>query len=65
MSHECPAPGCTAPVPFHQLACRKDWYRLPRSLRNALNDAYHGAGQGSDEHTVAMRACLTWYRENA
>ena len=62
--HDCPANGCTAQVPFHQLACRADWYRLPKRLRDELNAAYHGEGQGTDRHTEALRACLDWYREN-
>lgn len=60
-THTCP--GCSKrEVPRHQLSCRPCWYRLPKNLRDDLNNAYH---RGTPEdHAAAMRACLDWYRDN-
>ena len=63
-NHECPAPGCTAQVPYEMLACRVDWFRLPQHLRNDVNRAWYGPGALSDEHNDALAAALTWYDEH-
>lgn len=64
--HKCPAPGCEASVPPDMLACRNDWYRLPRGLRNRIWAAWAGgAGAGSGKHTAAVREAVQWYRENS
>lgn len=57
-----PCPSCDKrQVPRHQLACRPCWYRLPKALRDRLNNAYH---RDPLDHPQAMRACLDWYRDN-
>jgi len=57
-THECPANGCTARVPYHQLACRPHWYRIPKPFRDAVWRTYQQEGQGSPAHTAAIRAAV-------
>lgn len=64
-SHQCPAPNCTANVPQNMLACRRDWYRLPREVRNRVWAAWYGPGPGSDEHNAAVAEATAWYAEHA
>jgi len=63
-SHTCPAPECSRQVPAHQLACRTDWYRLPKDLRDRVWAAYYGPGPGSDEHNDVVREAVEWYHAN-
>lgn len=65
MTHKCPAPECEKDVPADMLACRADWYRIPKPLRTAVWRAWErGAGAGSDEHTLALEAAIGWLRRN-
>lgn len=64
MNHECPAPGCTQQVPQNKLACPRDWYRIPKPLRNAVWHAYYGNGMGSSEHLAAIALAVRWLKEN-
>lgn len=65
MAHQCPAPGCTIQVPDNMLACRHDWYRLPKPIRSAIWAAWdNGAGEGSPEHRRAVVEALVWYDTN-
>jgi hypothetical protein len=66
MTHKCPAPGCESDVPDDMLACRKDWYRIPKPLRTAIWRAWRqGEGAGSAEHGNAIRAAIGWLERNA
>jgi hypothetical protein len=57
--HACPIPGCTTPVPHHQLMCRTHYRMVPAHLGQELYRAYNrGAGQGSERHVRAMEACI-------
>jgi hypothetical protein len=40
MSHTCHATGCRVPVPPRMFMCRKHWYSLPKSMRDAVWAAY-------------------------
>lgn len=65
MPHVCPNPPCKAQVSDNMLACRKDWYRLPRSLRNRIWVAWaEGEGAGSPEHSGLVRQAIQWYQDN-
>jgi hypothetical protein len=65
MSHVCPAPGCETQVPAHMLACRPDWYRIPKPYRQAIWRAWRdGAGAGSLEHRAAVTAAKGWLEDN-
>lgn len=61
--HECPG-RCGAQVPDRLFACKDDWYRLPRDLRQPILDT---AGQSLLEpgRLNAVRDARRWYRENA
>lgn len=40
MAHLCHATGCETAVPPRMFMCKKDWYRLPKAMRDAIWDAY-------------------------
>jgi hypothetical protein len=61
-THGCP--GCGAPVARHQLACKPDWYRLPKPLRDAINSAYRHRERNPAAHRAALGAAMRWYRAN-
>lgn len=56
-THECPAPTCSARVPFSQLACRTHWRLVPADLRSALTRAWRN-DFGSDDYFAARADCL-------
>jgi hypothetical protein len=51
--HKCPAVGCALNVPARKLMCPRHWYMVPRTLRDAVWDAYRDAGTGSPAHRAA------------
>jgi hypothetical protein len=58
-THRCPVGDCPVHVPHEQLMCPRHWPRVPSSLKRALHRARRaGAGEGSREHQLAMRACV-------
>ena len=57
--HDCPG-GCGAPIPYHLLACRADWYRLPADLR----EPFGRHRIGTLAHLRAVSAAYAWYRAN-
>lgn len=59
--HKCP--GCDELVPRSQLACRRDWARLPADLRAEVSAAYRD-GPMSGRHVAALGDALDWYRNN-
>ncbi len=52
-THTCPAPGCTAPLPFHILFCRSHWWLVPRPLRLQVSRAWRAwlTSQPGESHT--------------
>lgn len=62
-THGCPG-DCGARVPKHQLACKPCWFRLPKPLQRALNQAFQRRGQNPAAHRAALAAALDWYRRN-
>jgi hypothetical protein len=63
-THACPG-GCGAQVPHHQLACKPCWFRLPKPLRDDVNDAYRNRRRdGALPHLRAIREASRWYRAN-
>lgn len=57
-SHTCPAGDCTAIVDNRLLMCSRDWYRVPRALRNAVSRAYRDNGLGSLQLLRAQQAAI-------
>lgn len=62
-THPCPG-GCGADVPHHQLACKPDWFRLPKPLRDEINAAYPRRRANPLRHTRAIAEASRWYRAN-
>jgi hypothetical protein len=66
-THDCPG-GCGAQVARHMLACKRDWYRLPKELREAVWDGWQrrrsGRPNGVRDHARAVRAAIDWYVDN-
>lgn len=71
-THECPC-GCRGRVPRHQLACKPGWFRLPRHLRNAVNDTYYTRTHTRDPdkrsaavvaHRKALEMAFDWYERH-
>jgi hypothetical protein len=61
--HPCPG-GCGRSIPHHRLACRADWYRLPRELRLAITSAYGGPNEPPNPaHRAAVADAVMWYRK--
>lgn len=59
-THPCPG-GCGGQITAEKLACRTDWWRLPKSLREAITRNYR---RNRTAHAHAMAAALAWYRDN-
>lgn len=58
-THQCPRRGCRVQVPYEQLACKRDWYALPKPIRDAVIRAYRrGLGIGTPEHNVAVNTAI-------
>lgn len=61
-THECPAPGCTRRLPFHILACRDHWRRLPRDLQRAVTRSWsHGP---TEAYALARADAVEWWEQN-
>lgn len=61
-THACP--GCGADVPYAQLACKPDWFRLPKPLRDDITAAYRRRRSDLRPHLLAVRAAVQWYGAN-
>lgn len=62
MSHTCPAPDCCSdkPVASSLFACRADWFRLPKHLRDRV---WATAGDPLSERRAEVVAeCIEHYR---
>jgi hypothetical protein len=62
-THPCPG-GCGAEVPQHQLACKPDWFRLPKPLRDEIGAAYARRRANPMRHLRALGEASKWYRAN-
>lgn len=60
-THRCPG-GCGEQVAPAKLACRRDWFRLPKVYRDEIRSTYR---RGTDDaHRVAVMQALAWYDEH-
>lgn len=59
-THTCPG-RCEREVANHMFACPPCWSRLPRDLRQPINDNYL---RDPRAHMLAMADAQRWYREN-
>lgn len=61
MTHRCPG-GCGQQVAQHLYACKQDWFRLPKEIRNEIWRTYRRNDAG--EHLAAMSEAARWYDNN-
>lgn len=55
-THQCPAPGCTRRVPFHQAFCKAHWFCIPIAMRNRIHASWRKCGETlSEEHVKLLR----------
>lgn len=64
MAHTCHATGCTKNVPPEMFMCKKHWFSLPKSMRNAIWATYR-PGQCDDwnithEYAEAARTAVCY-----
>lgn len=69
-NHTCHWTGCQRQVPPAMWGCRQHWFRLPKSIRDAIWKAYRpgqekGAAPVTDEYIKAARAAEAWIAEQA
>ena len=51
----CPVPGCAEAIDPSRLMCRRDWYRVPKEVRDWVWATWRsGAGAFSREHQDAV-----------
>jgi hypothetical protein len=51
----CPVPGCEEKVDRTRLMCRRDWYRVPKRLRDRVWKTWRsGREAGSRQHQEAV-----------
>ncbi len=62
VQHHCHAKGCTVPVPPKMFMCRRHWYTLPKSMRDAIWAAYRPGQEVDKNPTVGYmeiaEACI-------
>jgi hypothetical protein len=57
--HQCPRRGCRVQVDYEELACTRDWYSLPKPIRDAVTRTYNrGLGLGTPEHNAAVKTAI-------
>jgi hypothetical protein len=55
----CPVPGCGEEIDQTRLMCRRDWYLVPRQLRDRVWRTWRsGQRAGSREHQQAVLAAI-------
>jgi len=56
----CPVPGCGSQIDATRLMCRRDWYRVPKRLRDRVWATWcSGRRAGSPEHQQAVLKAVT------
>jgi predicted amidophosphoribosyltransferase len=60
----CTCPGCGAPIPCADIACRRCRRRLPRELRHALVLAERVRHRDHQPYLDALRAARQWWAEH-
>lgn len=61
--HDCPAPGCEVRVAFDRLACRRHWYSILKSLRDALWRAWRD--DDMERHAEIRAECVAFLEQSA
>jgi hypothetical protein len=67
-NHECHWPDCGRQVPPAMWGCREHWFRLPKSLRDRVWDAYVPGQEErldpSPEYLAVAREVQDWIKEH-
>jgi hypothetical protein len=55
----CPVPGCREPIDASRLMCRRDWYLVPKPMRDHVWCTWQsGQGELTREHQEAVREAI-------
>lgn len=55
----CPIPGCGEQIDPTRLMCRRDWYLVPKGLRDQVWATWRsGQGASAREHQAAVRRAI-------
>ena len=55
----CPVPGCGEVIDGSRLMCRRDWYAIPRPVRDRVWATWRsGRGAHGSEHQQAVRVAI-------
>lgn len=60
----CAAPHCDVEIDGKYLMCPRDWYRLPKPLRTAVNTTWARVHRDRQAYTDAKDAAVQWHIEN-
>ena len=67
-NHECHWPGCETQVPPAMWGCKKHWFKLPKSLRDKVWNAYVPGQEArmdpSDEYLAVAQEVQAWIKAN-
>lgn len=56
----CPVPGCGDQIDQTRLMCRRDWYQVPKRLRDQVWRTWHSGQEASSlEHQQAVLQAIT------
>jgi hypothetical protein len=56
----CPVPGCGDPIDQTRLMCRRDWYQVPKPLRDQVWRTWRsGQEANSREHELVVLQAIT------
>jgi hypothetical protein len=57
--NRCPVPGCGEPIDPSRLMCRRDWYLVPKPMRDQVWCTWRsGEGACTREHREAVRRAI-------
>jgi hypothetical protein len=58
-ARRCPVPGCGEAIDPSRLMCRRDWYLVPKTMRDQVWCTWRsGQGASSGEHKEAVRKAI-------
>jgi hypothetical protein len=64
LASHCPIPGCGEQIDPTRLMCRRDWYLVPRELRDQIWATWRsGQGAFTREHEAVVRQAITAVRQ--
>jgi hypothetical protein len=59
-ARHCPVPGCEEQIDRTRLMCRRDWYHVPKRIRDRVWRTWRsGCAAGSPDHQEAVLKAIT------